>query len=64
MSGVIYVYNLWELASFQSVWFSWEPSKLLRVSVSEVKVAQSCPAPCDPMDYTDHGILRLEYWSE
>ena len=25
---------------------------------SEVKVAQSCPALCDPMDYTDHGILQ------
>ena len=24
---------------------------------SEVKVAQSCPTLCDPMDYTVHGIL-------
>ena len=24
----------------------------------EVKVAQSCPTPCDPMDYTVHGILQ------
>jgi len=23
-----------------------------------VKVAQSCPAFCDFMDYTDHGILQ------
>ena len=23
-----------------------------------VKLAQSCPALCDPMDYTDHGILQ------
>ena len=22
-----------------------------------VKVAQSCPTLCDPMDYADHGIL-------
>ena len=22
------------------------------------KVAQSCPALCDPMDYTVHGILQ------
>ena len=22
------------------------------------KVAQSCPTPCDPMDYTVHGILQ------
>ena len=26
--------------------------------VSEVKVAQSCPTLCDPMDYTLHGILQ------
>ena len=25
--------------------------------LSEVKVAQSCPTLCDPMDYTVHGIL-------
>ena len=23
-----------------------------------VRVAQSCPTLCDPMDYTDHGILQ------
>ena len=29
------------------------------VYVSEkVKVAQSCPTLCDPMDYTVHGILQ------
>ena len=27
-------------------------------SESEVKVAQSCPTLCDPMDYTVHGILQ------
>ena len=27
-------------------------------AVSEVKVAQSCPAPCDSMDCTVHGILQ------
>ena len=25
---------------------------------SEVKVIQSCPTLCDPMDYTVHGILQ------
>ena len=25
---------------------------------SEVKVAQSCPTLCNPMDYTVHGILQ------
>ncbi|CAI9161018.1 unnamed protein product [Rangifer tarandus platyrhynchus] len=24
----------------------------------KVKVAQSCPTPCDPMEYTVHGILQ------
>ena len=24
----------------------------------KVKVAQSCPALCDPMDYTVHGIFQ------
>ena len=26
---------------------------------SEVKVVQSCPALCDPMDYTVHEILQV-----
>ena len=31
---------------------------------SEVKVAQSCPTLCDPMDYTVYGILqaRIQVW--
>ena len=24
----------------------------------KMKVAQSCPTPCDPMDFTVHGILQ------
>ena len=28
------------------------------VQTSEVKVAHSCPALCDPMDYTVHKILQ------
>ena len=27
-------------------------------SCVKVRVAQSCPNLCDPMDYTDHGILQ------
>ena len=27
--------------------------------ISEVKVAQSCPTLCDPMDYTIHSILQV-----
>ena len=35
---------------------SWE---ILRQSGEEkVKVAQSCPTLCDPMDYTVHGVLQ------
>ena len=29
----------------------------------KVKVIQSCPTLCDPMDSTVHGILQAEYWS-
>ena len=28
------------------------------LTVFEVKVTQSCPTLCDPMDYTVHGILQ------
>ena len=28
------------------------------VNTCIVKVAQSCPTLCDPMDYTVHGILQ------
>ena len=31
--------------------------------VSEVKVAQSCPTLCNPMNYTVHELSRPEYWS-
>ena len=27
-----------------------------------MKVAQSCPALCDPVDYTVHGILQAIIW--
>ena len=30
---------------------------------SEVKVAQSCPTLCDPVDYTVHGILQARIWN-
>ena len=34
------------------------------VTGGEVKVSRSCPTLCDPMDYTDHGILhtRILEW--
>ena len=36
-----------------------------RVDLNSVKVAQSCPALCNPMDYTVHGILqaRILEWA-
>ena len=34
------------------------PVRMAIVKKSEVKVAQSCPTLCDPMDYTVHGILQ------
>ena len=30
----------------------------LAIRKVKVKVAQSCPTLCDPMDYTVHGILQ------
>ena len=35
-------------------WYRWLVS-----FYSEVKVAQSCPTLCGPMDYTVHGILQV-----
>ena len=32
--------------------------KVIQDILQEVKVAQSCPTPCDPKDYTVHGILQ------
>ena len=29
----------------------------------KVKVTQSCPTLCDPMDCIVHGILQARYWS-
>ena len=31
---------------------------VLSLGFYKVKVAQSCPTLCDPMDYTVHGILQ------
>ena len=45
-----------------TVWY-WKSRSIDKGSDSEVKVAQSCLTPCDPMDYTVHGFSRPEYWS-
>ena len=26
----------------------------------KVKITQSCPTPCNPIDYTNHGILQAK----
>ena len=36
---------------------SWTVFKVLQISL-KVKVTQSCPTFCDPVDYTVHGILQ------
>ena len=36
----------------------WEGMELGTTSKVKVKVAQLCPTPCDPIDYTVHGILQ------
>ena len=38
-------------------------SQLRKWDESEVKVAQSCPTLCDPIDHTVHRFSRPEYWS-
>ena len=48
-------YGLFELGNFLKKFFTasqniWD--------LSSLKVAQSCPTLCDPMDYTVHGILQ------
>ena len=41
---------------------NWTSSKILKVIVKKmkVKVSQSYPILCDPMDYTVHGILQAK----
>ena len=33
------------------------------ITEAKVKVAQSCPTSCNPLDNTVHRILQSEYWS-
>ena len=32
--------------------------EVISIPLVKVKVTQSCPTPCDRMDYTVHGILQ------
>jgi len=49
---VVHIYNgillSYKKDAFASVLMRWV----------KVKVARSCPTPCDPMDYAVHGILQ------
>ena len=49
-------WKLWKVVDIKDRHSETAPRKL--VFVSEVKVAQSCPTLCNPMDYTVHGILQ------
>ena len=48
-SGIEYVSH-----ALAGRFFTTEPAR----KWSEVKVAQSCPTLCDPVDYTVHGVLQ------
>ena len=57
---------LWSLGIWSSLgrWKNlakWVPHE---IKWSEVKIIQSCPTLCDPMDYIVHGILRagIQVW--
>ena len=41
-----------------SISIDFEPYYMLTVVSGWVKVTQSCPTLCDPVDYTVHGILQ------
>ena len=44
---------------FSSMWTeNFQMYNTAELKPREVKVAQSCPALCNPMDYTVHGILQ------
>ena len=49
---------LWNSSSYPhfAVWRTW--GSVAHMWVCEVKVAQSCPTLCNPIDYTVHGILQ------
>ena len=44
---------------FSSMWTeNFQMYNTAELKPNEVKVAQSCPTLCNPMDYTVHGILQ------
>ena len=52
---LVVVFSLWSslFNIFCKAGWKWK-----KVKEKKVKVAQSCPSLCDPMDYTVHGILQ------
>ena len=48
------------MVSFKS---AFSPSSFTFINKLFVKVAQSYPTLCDPLDYTVHGILQVKIWS-
>ena len=40
------------------IWMAFELLEVSWICMEQVKVTQSCPILCNPMDYTVHGILQ------
>ena len=69
LSNFTFTFNI----SGSRTWLYWKSKKYWRTRVKnlliyfylhiKVKVTQSCPTLCDPMDYTVHGFSSPEYWS-
>ena len=53
---------MWEISVPSSHFYCRPKTALTKLSASKVKVAESCPTLCDPMDYTVHGILQVRIW--
>ena len=57
---VIYMMSQWFIPTVKI-----SHSFILNVYENKVKVAQSCPTLCDPMDYTQStDFSRPDYWGE
>ena len=50
--------NISKLRYADDTTFMAESEEELKSLLMKVKVAQSCPALCNPMDHTVHGILQ------
>ena len=50
--------NAWTLSLKVLALDSWIPALFTLLDLPKVKVAQSYPTLCNPMDYTVHGIVQ------